>query len=58
MAALSAGLLAGANGAGLRLALRGYFATLGAEAEQAQAQAAGADAGRKLFRGNRQNGEK
>jgi len=29
MAALSAGLLAGANGAGLRLALRGYFATLG-----------------------------
>jgi len=29
MAALSAGLLAGANGAGLRLALWDYFATLG-----------------------------
>ena len=29
MAALSAGLLAGANGAGLRLALKRYFATLG-----------------------------
>jgi hypothetical protein len=29
MAALSAGLFAGANGAGLRLALRGYFATFG-----------------------------
>jgi hypothetical protein len=29
MAALSVGLLAGANGAGLRLALRAYFATLG-----------------------------
>jgi hypothetical protein len=29
MAALSAGLFAGANGVGLRLALRGYFATLG-----------------------------
>jgi hypothetical protein len=28
MAALSAGLLAGANGAGRRLALRGYFASL------------------------------
>jgi len=27
MAALSAGLLAGANGAGLRLALKRYFAT-------------------------------
>jgi len=29
MAALSAGLLAGAKGAGLRLALCGYFATRG-----------------------------
>jgi len=29
MAALSDGLFAGANGADLRLALQGYFATLG-----------------------------
>jgi hypothetical protein len=29
MAALSAGLLAGANGAALRLALKRYFATVG-----------------------------
>jgi len=29
MAALAAGLLAGANGAGLRLALKRYFATVG-----------------------------
>lgn len=56
MAALSAGLLAGANGAGLRLALRGYFATLGAEG-QAEAQVQGLVLAEQLFRGDRKTGE-